>query len=78
MSGGFCGAFLPADFHSLNVSPQKFERKIPRFYGAILQACRGQVGIQARNGPIPVTKLGTGIHLVLSWFWPPTLLLFRN
>ena len=64
-SGGFCGrffengGFFAANFsnHDLNLSPLKFHRKVPRFWGAILQACRGQVGTQTGNGPRPSSRL---------------------
>ena len=65
-SGGFCGRFYAAHFsngiHNLNVSPQKFHRKIPLFCGTILQACRGQVGTQTGNGPIPSSTLVCSLY----------------
>ena len=60
-------------FPDLNVSPQKLHSKIPRFHGAFLQDCKGQVGTQASNGP----RLGSALVRSLQTesgfdadFWP--------
>ena len=64
---GFCWRiFLAVDVsngvHDLNLSPQRLHREISRFCGAILKACRGQVGTQRGNGLIQSSALVCSLY----------------
>ena len=59
----FCGGFSNG-IHDPNLSLQKLHCRIVCFCGAILQACRGQIGTKQANGPIPSSALVCSLHWI--------------